>query len=204
MASAPDSMSRRINVNGVRNGTFQYSLDGTAATRGLHNRFDQYLWATEFEFGAAGHGFDWGTRMRSGALVTAANNSRIAGFNPDAQNPGNVSRSGRSVGGQGNHTSGHGGSGVLLHEIGHSVCLYDLYGGTRRPPNTVAADSTGNRVFGSGDLRTVMDRAGVTNLAPYDHWHIRFYWDWFFNHPSSRNAQGVQTRFVRPANAPVR
>jgi len=188
MASAPNSMSRRINLNGVRNGTFQYSLDGTAATRGLHNRFDQYLWCTEFDFGAAGHGFDWGTRMRSARIATDSNNARVSTLNAQGQN-----------------TGGNAGSGVLLHEIGHSVCLYDLYGGTSRPPATSVADSGGNRNFGSGQLVTVMDSARATTLGAYDHWMIRYYWDWFYHHPTSWNAAGTQqTRFVRPANAPVR
>jgi len=100
---------------------------------------------------------------------------------------------GGAVGGDwGNRTSdtriiamGANPNGVQIHEVGHSFGLYDLYGTElRKPPNTTVADSTGNRQFGRGDLRTVMDStAAYTNgqLNTYDQWQIRYYWDWIYN-----------------------
>ncbi|MCL1904180.1 MAG: InlB B-repeat-containing protein [Oscillospiraceae bacterium] len=73
-------------------------------------------------------------------------------------------------------------SGVQVHEVGHGFGLYDLYGeAARRPPDTSVADPSGNRRFGSGQLRTVMDGTYNGPLNNYDQWQIRYYWDWVYN-----------------------
>ena len=78
---------------------------------------------------------------------------------------------------------------IITHEVGHGFGLYDFYGGVGvdRPPATSVADSTGNRNFGSGDLRTVMHVGAANNVTPYDEWQIRYYWDWIYNHPTAAN-----------------
>jgi len=147
IASAPRARTRVNNLSSLRNnGNYQYPPGG------LYNRIDLYLWCTEYDFGAAGHGSWWGTRMRDNAILTAAR-------------------------------SGGAGSGVLLHEIGHGLGLYDFYSGVGvdRPPATTVPDGTGNRNFGSGELRTIMHGASGTTLNTYDQWQIRYYWDWAFS-----------------------
>jgi hypothetical protein len=185
MASAPSSMSRRINHRSTafRNGTFQYSLDGTAATRGLHNRFDVYLWATEWDIRAGGYALDWGTRMRCNRLVRSAASARIS-----------------TLDAQGRNVNGNAADGVLLHEIGHFILLYDLY----NMPNKTTPHHPPN--WRTGQLNSIMDRAGSTNLTQaFDLWMVRYYWDWFYNHPTSWNSgRTQQIRYVRPANAPER
>jgi hypothetical protein len=151
MASAPRAMSRFINHRAVNNGSYQYP-------GGIHNRFDMYLWCTSFGFGAAGHGGDWGTRMGSNAILTAAAN-----------------------GGAGSgvllHEIGHG---FGLYDFYGGV-------GVDRPPATSVPDSGGNRNFGSGQLTTIMHGARGTTLNEYDAWQIRYYWDWLYNHSTGAN-----------------
>jgi len=139
IASAPKAMTRVNNLSAIKsNMNYQYGGDPYA-------RVDLYLWCTEYDFGAAGHGSWWGERLPSKDVMSAAK-------------------------------SGGAGSGVLLHEIGHSFGLYDFYGavGVDKPPNT----SDGS-VFGQGDLRSFMwNGTGAKVINVYDTWQIRYWWDW--------------------------
>ena len=121
---------------------------------GLNARFDMYQWVSAGFGGAVGG--DWGNRL---------SDSRVIGY-------------GSGVNASGANTL----NGVQTHEVGHSFGLYDLYTPrTRMPPDTRADDGTGNRVFGRGNLRTVMDGTYNGPLNSYDQWQIRYYWDWVYN-----------------------
>jgi len=139
IASAPKAMTRLNNLSAIKsNMNYQYGGDPYA-------RVDLYLWCTEYDFGAAGHGSWWGERLPSKDVMSAAK-------------------------------SGGAGSGVLLHEIGHSFGLYDFYGavGVDKPPNT----SDGS-VFGKGALVSFMwNGTGNKVINEYDTWQIRYWWDW--------------------------
>ena len=146
IASAPRNRTRLNNLSSLRNnGNYQYP-------GGHYNRVDLYLWCTEYNFGAAGHGSWWGTRMRDNAILTAARN-----------------------GGAGSgvllHEIGHG---FGLYDFYGVV-------GVDRPPTTTNGSvfaNQNNNVPGGTDLRTVMVNAGGTTLNTYDQWMIRYYWDW--------------------------
>ena len=140
---------------------------------GLHNRFDMYQWCTATFGGAVGG--DWGNRL---------SDTRVIGY-----------RSG--VNAQGANTL----DGVQTHEVGHSFGLYDLYGEQiRKPPNTTAASPGGQRVFGQGDLTTVMDRTYNGPLNSYDQWQIRYYWDWVL---SGTRTAGHAERLFRTSTVTV-
>jgi uncharacterized repeat protein (TIGR02543 family) len=66
IASAPVAMTRVNNLASIkRNMDYQYGGDPYA-------RVDLYLWCTEYDFGAAGHGSWWGQRLPSTAVISAA------------------------------------------------------------------------------------------------------------------------------------
>ncbi len=141
ISSPPGNLSRLIS-NSSSNPNYQYP-------GGLHNRYDQVLWCTSYNFGAAGHGDEWGQRLGSQAVISGA----------------------------ANHAKNGGGEYVLMHEIGHGFSFYDFYGavGTDRPPAT----TTDETFCGSNSsLRTVMSCGYGNTLGAYDHWMIRYYWDW--------------------------
>jgi len=66
IASAPKAMTRVNNLTAIKsNMNYQYGGDPYA-------RVDLYLWCTEYDFGAAGHGSWWGQRLPSTAVISAA------------------------------------------------------------------------------------------------------------------------------------
>jgi uncharacterized repeat protein (TIGR02543 family) len=66
IASAPKAMTRVNNLNAIKNDmNYQYGGDPYA-------RVDLYLWCTEYDFGAAGHGSWWGQRLPSADVIKAA------------------------------------------------------------------------------------------------------------------------------------
>jgi len=151
MASAPREMSRFINQAALNNRTYTYP-------GGLHNRFDMYLWATSFDFGAAGHGGDWGTRMRSNAIITAATGGSTGVLL---------------------HEIGHG---FGFYDFYGGVDV------DRPPTTSNGSVfGQQNNQAGRTDLRTIMHTAGGSNLFAYDQWMIRYFWDWIkTGSPSSR------------------
>ena len=66
IASAPKAMTRVNNLSSIKsNMNYQYGGDPYA-------RVDLYLWCTEYDFGAAGHGSWWGERLPSKDVISAA------------------------------------------------------------------------------------------------------------------------------------
>ncbi len=67
IASAPKAMTRVNNLSAIKSDmNYKYGGDPYA-------RVDLYLWCTEYDFGAAGHGSWWGQRLPSTAVMSAAN-----------------------------------------------------------------------------------------------------------------------------------
>ncbi|GBU25523.1 hypothetical protein R83H12_02173 [Fibrobacteria bacterium R8-3-H12] len=66
IASAPKAMTRVNNLASIKKDmNYKYGGDPYA-------RVDLYLWCTEYDFGAAGHGSWWGQRLPSTAVISAA------------------------------------------------------------------------------------------------------------------------------------
>jgi len=66
IASAPKAMTRVNNLAAIKKDmNYQYGGDPYA-------RVDLYLWCTEYDFGAAGHGSWWGERLPSKDVMSAA------------------------------------------------------------------------------------------------------------------------------------
>jgi len=68
IASAPKAMTRVNNLTSIKSDmNYKYGGDPYA-------RVDLYLWCTEYDFGAAGHGSWWGQRLPSAEVIKAAKN----------------------------------------------------------------------------------------------------------------------------------